>query len=210
MIWQIEPITAWTWPVTEEPRFHRFSASWSDTLGLLERELDHLGVQGAVAIRAFVQPGDVRRDGMLRATARPSKPGVALSFTCRSGPLTFPCDTYESWAASKLTGWQANIRAIALSLEALRAVDRHGVSRTGEQYVGWRAIESGKTAPVFASADEALRWLQKVAGLPNRDVSTKDLLRLAASHCHPDRHDGDRTLWDRYDAARQLLEGNRG
>lgn len=208
MIWQIEPITAWTWPVTAQPRVHRFTASWSDTLGLLERELDHLGVQGAVVIQAFVQHGDVRRDGMLRATARPSKPGVALSFTCRSGPLTFPCDTYESWAGSKLAGWQANLRAIALSLEALRAVDRHGVSRTGEQYVGWRAIESGK-ASVFASADEAVRWLRELTKNWGA-LDVERMLRVAGGICHPDRHDGDRTLWDRYDAARQLLEAGRG
>lgn len=210
MIWQIEPITAWTWPVTKEPRFHRFKASWSDTLDLLESELDQLGVQGAVAIRAFVTPADVRLDGMLRANARPSKPGVALSFTCRSGPLTMPCDTYESWSGSKLSGWQANIRAIALSLEALRAVDRHGVSRTGEQYVGWRAIESGKSAPVFASADEAERWLASVVEHAGEQLTVKELLRQAAKKLHPDVHGGDRTLWKRWDAARQLLEDGRG
>jgi hypothetical protein len=206
VIWQIEPITAWTWPATSEPRFHRFTASWTDTLDLLERELGHLGVRGAVAIQAFVKPGDVRRDGMLRATARPSKPGVALSFTCRSGPLTFPCDTYESWSGSKLTGWQANLRAIALSLEALRAVDRHGVSRTGEQYVGWRAIESGAATAGFASADEALRWLESLApALP-----LKSMLRVAAKMCHPDNNGGDASQWGRYESARRLLEASRG
>lgn len=35
--------------------------------------------------------------------------------------------------------WQHNIRSIALGLEALRAVDRYGISRRGEQYAGFRA-----------------------------------------------------------------------
>lgn len=203
MRWQIEPLTAWTWPVTKPRRTHRFSASWSDTLDLLERELGHFGVTGAVAVRAFVQPNDVRRDGMLRANARPSQPGVALSFTCRSGALTFPCDTYESWSGSKLADWQANLRAIALSLEALRAVDRHGVSRTGEQYVGWRALESGK-ATTFSSADEALQWLRTVAGREYADTSPKTLLRQASRRSHPDVG-GDSAMWERCDEARALL-----
>ena len=32
-----------------------------------------------------------------------------------------------------------NLRSIALGLKALRAVDRYGVSRRGEQYAGFRA-----------------------------------------------------------------------
>lgn len=35
--------------------------------------------------------------------------------------------------------WQHNVRSIALGLEALRAVDRYGISRRGEQYAGFRA-----------------------------------------------------------------------
>lgn len=35
--------------------------------------------------------------------------------------------------------WQHNVRSIALGLGALRAVDRYGISRRGEQYSGFRA-----------------------------------------------------------------------
>jgi len=35
--------------------------------------------------------------------------------------------------------WQHNVRSIALGLQALRAVDRYGISRRGEQYSGFRA-----------------------------------------------------------------------
>ena len=35
--------------------------------------------------------------------------------------------------------WQHNLRSIALGLEALRAVDRYGISRRGQQYAGFRA-----------------------------------------------------------------------
>lgn len=40
--------------------------------------------------------------------------------------------------------WQHNVRSIALGLEALRAVDRYGISRRGEQYAGFRgALPAG-------------------------------------------------------------------
>lgn len=35
--------------------------------------------------------------------------------------------------------WEHNVRSIALGLQALRAVDRYGISRRGEQYAGFRA-----------------------------------------------------------------------
>lgn len=35
--------------------------------------------------------------------------------------------------------WQHNVRSIALGLESLRAVDRYGITRRGEQYAGFRA-----------------------------------------------------------------------
>lgn len=34
--------------------------------------------------------------------------------------------------------WQHNVRSIALGLESLRAVDRYGISKRGEQYAGFR------------------------------------------------------------------------
>jgi hypothetical protein len=39
--------------------------------------------------------------------------------------------------------WQHNVRAIALGLEALRKVDRYGITRRGEQYAGWKALPAG-------------------------------------------------------------------
>lgn len=41
--------------------------------------------------------------------------------------------------------WQHNVRSIALGLEALRAVDRFGISRRGEQYAGFRAALTAGT-----------------------------------------------------------------
>ncbi len=200
--WQIEPLGTWGREITKNRRpAHTFSAKWTDTLQLLTSEIEKLGVRGVIAIRIDVQREDIRLDGMIRARARAGFPGVVVSFESKFGSLSYRTDAYDSW--------QANVRAIALSLQALRAVDRYGVSKSGEQYAGWRAIESGKTAPLFASADEALWWLRSLTDPSKINLSVKAMLRMAAGICHPDRNGGDRTLWDRYDAARQLLEVNR-
>lgn len=197
--WQIEPLGTWGKATTKDRSSrHRFKASWTDTLDLILGEAVKLGLRGAIAIRVDVQRGDIRLDGMLRANANVGFPGVTVSFQSRYGPLSYATDAYDHW--------QANVRAIALSLQALRAVDRYGVSKSGEQYVGWRAIESGRSAN-FASADDAVRWLQEIVDVPGSDgLSAKLLYRTAASLLHPDRNNGDRANWDRLDAARQLLD----
>jgi hypothetical protein len=207
MRWQIEPMAAWPYPETKPRKRSAFGASWSATLDLLDRELQHLNVSGAVAIRVVGSPSDVRLDGMLRASARLPHPGVAVSFhSRRHGALSYPCDTFCA-GGGPLVDWQANVRAIALGLEALRKVERYGIASRGEQYAGWRAIESG-TKSAFANKDEALVWLRAFGHWPfGEQVDLGRLLRRAANLAHPDKNAGDRTAWDRYDAARQLLGG---
>ncbi|GAA1401868.1 hypothetical protein GCM10009613_60920 [Pseudonocardia kongjuensis] len=191
-----------------------FRAGWSATLDLLLKEIEHLDPVGAVALRVDAPPDDIRLDGMLRARARVDFPGVVVSFTSASkGPLSFSTDMYEQRYYNDLPGWQANVRAIALSLEALRAVDRHGATSRGEQYVGWRQIESGpRPAPgPFDSPDEALRWMRDQAhadiGLRARDLFGEALFRTLARRMHPDMQ-GEQSAWARLDAARLMLKGS--
>jgi hypothetical protein len=182
-----------------------FRASWNDTLALLADELRHLEAAKPVVFQVDVAETDVRLDGMLRAHARPDHPGVAISFGSKFGPLRYATDTYEQRYKGAMPGWQANIRAIALALQALRAVDRYGVSRRGEQYTGWKALPAG-SRPHFATADEAERWMgqrMRELGLP---VATNlpQMYRQLARRMHPDA-DGDPAEWDKLDQARNLL-----
>lgn len=134
MRYEIRPLGPWIGPVTADRKgAGRFRASWVDTLGMLRQEAELLDAETLV-IQVDGDPGDIRRDGMLRAKARVGFPGVKVSLDSRHGPLTYATDAYETW--------QANVRAVALSMQALRAVDRYGVSTKGEQYRGWTAIEA--------------------------------------------------------------------
>jgi hypothetical protein len=215
--YEVRPLGAWLERVTNPRRgSHVFKASWVDTLDLLGRELEYLGAR-RVVLQVDVLAGDIRRDGMLRANARVGFPGVRVAFESKYGPLTYATDAHEShygWAT--LSGWQANVRAVALGLEALRAVDRYGVTRRGEQYRGWAAIAM---APAGLTVDEAAELLARWAE-PDSDEKRQAAERAirrreagavvtaykrAARRAHPDAG-GDVDTFDRLTKARDLLE----
>lgn len=133
---RFRPITLWPPDFSRTRNFSNpFRAGWSSTLNLLERELDNLGAH-EVVIEAFFEEGDLRLDGWPRANAWPRHPGVIVSFDSKHGPLRYGTDAFSDY--------QANVRAIALGLEALRKVDRYGIGKRGEQYVGWKALGAGE------------------------------------------------------------------
>jgi len=204
MHWQIEPMDRWPYPETPQRKANPFRAKFDNTLALLEDELDHLEVAGAVAVRVVAREADVRRDGMLRARADVRHPGVVLSFhSATSGSLTYPCDQFVGRWYSEVD-WQVNLRAIALGLEALRKLDRYGIAGHGEQYTGWRAIDSAAPSS-FPTSDEALAWLRSYTAAPDT-TRVSVVLAAAAVRATRNRASGDLSTWNRYEAARQILE----
>ena len=201
MRYQFRPLQ-WTGAITPaaQRRTSPFQATYPATLELLFREADKLGASDLV-IEADIAERDIRTDGLPRANARfGSHPGVVIAFGSRHGPLRYATDAYDRW--------QANLRAVALSLEALRSVDRYGVSRTGQQYTGWRALAAAASSG-FGTADEAIAWMRRQYGRSEPEaaalLSPEGLHRRLAKILHPDAG-GSRADWDRLDAARQLLE----
>lgn len=185
MRFEIQPIGNWTDATTDDRRRSQFRAAWSDTLELLRTEVYYLGAE-LVVLQIDVTAGDLRRDGMLRANARVGFPGVRVSFNSVYGPLTYSTDRFDDW--------QDNIRAIALALKALRAVDRYGVNKRGEQYTGWLAIEAGPNMDVTA-AEALIRKHGGDGGIP-----------AALKATHPDLG-GNRDDFDAVQIARAVLAG---
>lgn len=173
--YQYEPLSNPRPP--RERRRSQFKAGWNSTIDQLERELAHLGVSRCV-IQVDADRREFRLDGMLRADARLRSPAVAVSFHSKGRDLTFPCDTYDDW--------RDNMRAIALALEALRAVDRYGVTSTGEQYSGWAALPPPSDRP-FPSRNEALGFLRRILGGRIDILPLVEALREAEKLTHPDR-----------------------
>jgi hypothetical protein len=88
---------------------------------------------------------------------------------------------------SRFRDWRDNVRALALSLEALRRVDRYGVTSRGEQYAGWRQLPSGRA---IEPMDVESAW-RVVADLAQHTVewcmaTPTEAFRLATFAAHPD------------------------
>jgi hypothetical protein len=215
---RLRPLVGWPYATTEHRKSITFRSSWSATKRLLADEVEALGGE-LVVVEFDIIGGEAafRVDGSLRANAKAGAfPGVRVSFRCRHGDLSYATDRYAAQYSGQVS-WQANVRAVALSLEALRAVDRHGVTRAGEQYTGWRAIEAGgSTSSTFATADEAARWVAEQAAeggrgkFHPRDIAAggeyfTNAYRALARRLHPDVG-GDPADWARLDEARRLIE----
>ena len=223
LVYTVRPISDRT-PFRGEYENSQFTAGWSDTLDVLDRELWHLDAEHVV-IEVDVPERGIRVDGQMRADAKVTSPAVRLAFDSKHGPLQYATDRFvrPSWQAKGAQeDWQHNLRAIALGLEALRRVDRYGITRRGEQYTGWKALPAGAGAPIAMPAamnsDEAARLLIELSGFRgtvterhvnqviNSPEQRTQLYRQAVKKLHPD-NGGDRALFDRLQEARTLLDG---
>ena len=183
---------------------------WGSTLKLLNDELRPLGLDGIVVIEAGFADWDMRLDrtGPL-AKVTESHPGVVVSFTSGLwGPMRYATDAYEAKFYGDPPGWQANVRAVALTLGALRGIDRWGVAKRGQQYTGWKALPAGGGL-TFPSADAALRWMQENQPKGFTGDTTAELYRALARRMHPDsgKHaqGWDPDDWVRLENAKLLL-----
>lgn len=171
-----------------------FDAKLSDTLGLLARELRLLDAK-QIVLQVGYQDRDLRLDGMPRANARMLHDAVALSFESKWGPLRYETNEFVARYYRNQEGWASNLRAIALGMEALRKVDRYGVSKRGEQYTGWRQIAQTTDPIQRMTTAEARAYLDEVWG---GDVTE------AIKKTHPDAG-GDPDEFRKVQRARELI-----
>lgn len=218
MNYTVRPIDVWPGALrTDSQRTGaQFTANWGDTVDLLDRELRALKARNVV-LMLDVTDRDVRLDGQLRADARPGHPGVIIAFDSVHGPLKYATDLYNRGAWRRqghIPGWQCNVRAIALGLEALRKVDRYGITKRGEQYTGWKALGGGTPMPAggggFASIEDAIAFLHEHAPGIEWDHDDRDAVtrayRVAAKRLHPDVG-GSPEDFQRLDEAYRMLTG---
>lgn len=178
------PIERWPSKLTEDRQFSRFDTAWNKTLTQLKSELWYLDAEN-VFFQIALEPHEFRNDGHPRATAKPRHPGVILTFDSKYGPQQYPCDTF--------TDFKDNVRAITLSLESLRRVDRYGVTKRGEQYTGWKALGAGieMGAASAMTVEDAAQFIGHGNKGPWRDlIANRDLMencyKQRAKELHPD------------------------
>jgi hypothetical protein len=152
---KLVPLQVWPGKKTESWAQKRavFRSTFQQTLDLMDRELRMLGAK-EILIQAYCGQEDIRlSDGWLKSSARPKQPGIILTFKKKDGRiLSMPCDRFNKY--------EDNLRAIALSLEALRSVDRYGVTQTGEQYKGWEALPPPGAQAVGDTYNE--KWAKEI------------------------------------------------
>lgn len=222
--YEFRPISRWPGTMTTKRRSSQFKAGYEQTLAKLEYELQQIAAK-AVVIQLSLDASRIRRDGRPYADAVPNHPGVILSFSkprpdpTRRGffymkeltPISMPCDTYLEW--------RDNLRAIVLSLESLRAVDRYGVTRNSEQYRGWAKLPppGGLVTPPPMTVEEAAEYLSRVSNLGDASVIIKDAsifqenYRDVARKLHPDTNGGEqRAEWGQLQQAADVLKRHHG
>lgn len=192
------------WPRLAETKGRRrspFKVGYQDTLELLFFEIAKLGGSDVV-VQIDVREHELRLDGWPKSDARPKSPRVIVSLKSKHGPLMYPCDQFLKW--------QDNLRAIALALEALRKVDRYGVTSHGEQYKGWQALPAPSDGGGFTSIEKAANFIARHCDHLPLDISGRfdtfrDAYRIAALKLHPDRNNGDMAEFKKLQQARELI-----
>lgn len=218
MRYTTRPLSDRTWLGSIGKAPTQFKAKWGATLELLDREIGALKGRDVV-IEIDVRETDLKLDGTLRANARPTSNAVVLAFESKHGPLLYRCDRYVCNYYGQGPDWQHNVRAIALTLEALRAVDRYGATETGQQYAGFKALPAGTAMPASRmTREQAAEVLERVAIGDEGDLRERSVQRIldspelarqvwreARKVAHPDRRGGDHSVWDLVEQAAKVL-----
>lgn len=177
-----------TWPGRDrgqhwKPKRSPFKGhNWSRIERELQEEISRINGRDLTLALDIRKPGEFRNDGGIRADARPVTSRVIVSFTRPDGRrLVFPCDAYAFW--------QDNIWAIRLSLEALRSVDRHGVTQGDQQYEGFAALPpAGGSAAM--TPERAYALIAELSGFEEDALRFPSVyvtaVKVARSKAHPD------------------------
>jgi hypothetical protein len=165
------------WQRTQSPGKSQFSTGLEKaTRGLLD-EIRKLG--GTLPV--ISSNGQYRSDGMPYARqSYIADSGVAVYFQRDGKPMVFACDSY--WTL------QDNIHAIAKTIEALRAIERHGSSNMMERaFTGFAALP----APIQAGVKRPWRDVLEYGNEPANEGRICRHYRILAKGLHPDRQGGD-------------------
>lgn len=163
-------------------------ASWCE----LREELRRMGAVTPVISSMLRTKGD----GSIWADQATSKidPGVCVYWHMRVArgdatiavPYSMPCDTYLRI--------EDNLYALALTIQAMRAIDRFGAVKTSQVFGGFAALPPGD-----ASSEPVARpWREVLGGVWPEEIDAADTLILAKGRwrkaldaVHADKGEGD-------------------
>lgn len=165
------------WPRNNDPDWPTFKASSQTTMTDLEKVLDALECINPVITTN--QP--LRLDGGLRTAqgTAPEDTGVALYFTRHNEELCIPCD--------KFTTTYANLRAIGLTLEYIRRMERYGTSEmVNAAFRGFKALPES----IIMGPGQSQAWYEVLQVSQDADAEiVRAAWRRLIARYHPDNQE---------------------
>lgn len=184
------------WPRTREAarldskyRFKRPARgvwTFADARDELSRELDLMRAGGVILSSNY----ELRLDGLPRANGpTPRDTGIAVYFTLKGRPKVMACDMH-------LRG-EENMRSVALALDAMRSLERHGGGVMMD-----RAFEGFDALPAPGSS-ATLHWWQTLGLVRSATIEQINAaFRKLAQERHPDKPGGSAAAMAELNAAR--------
>lgn len=178
------------WPHTyarrKETRRSQFSQTFASARQQLEYELNELDASNIIISMNF----EVSPSGSLKATTRqPGDTGVAVFFVVNGEEKVLACDKWDAV--------EDNLRAIGLTLEKMRAIDRYGVSEILDRMFHGLNLDA---LPQFASNGRDWWDVLGVKKTASKEEIAKAVRKMKID-CHPDHNEGDETKWQEFQEA---------
>lgn len=161
------------WPRTERPKRSAFTTSLAAARDEVSTELRLLGAREVVISTNII----TNLDGTYRSKQHvPDDRGVAVYFKLDGEDQCFPCDRWLDVAE--------NLHAIALSIGALRGLDRWGAKEmVAAAFRGFKALPASAIVTPFT----AKPWHEVLGVAPDASREMVDAAyRVQAKKLHPD------------------------
>ncbi|MBB0995716.1 J domain-containing protein [Dietzia maris] len=185
------------WPRTEVPQRHgSMSRGFASNRDALLRELELLGAEDVVISSNLA----LRRDGLPYAgQAQPDDRGIAVYFTLDGEEQCIPCDKWDTV--------EQNLRAVSLTVEALRGLDRWGAKEmVNAAFRGFKALPAKAIVTPFT----AKPWHEILEVTQTASAETiKAAYRAQLKKHHPDHGGTEAGLIAVQRAYEQAMGGTR-
>lgn len=161
------------WPRTEQPQRSSFKTPLVAARNELKSELRRLGATDVVISANVI----VNLDGTYKANQRvPEDRGVAVYFKLNGEDQCFPCDRWLQV--------QDNLHAVALSVAALRGLDRWGAKEmVNAAFRGFKALP----ATAIVTPYTAKPWHEVLRVMPDATMEEINVAyRIQSKKVHPD------------------------
>jgi len=165
------------WKREKFPQISQFKKTFYQVFKDLEYELDRAG-----ASKIIVSSNNrVGVSGRMRMDREPIDTGVAVYFTRNNQSMVFACDRFNKV--------KDNVQAIAMTLEALRGIERWGASDMMERtFTGFKALASENPGESWwkvlqidadASEEQIQTAYRRMAKLAHQDAGGSDVAMTA-------------------------------